>query len=259
MLRIYIYNPNSDVWIEEEYELLFHDVCAILDDNTRKIFLWRGPKSSKYSLEKGIKSLSNLISSSQDFELILLKNDIPSYIKEKLDKFLESAEKERNLEQFEFTHFISIKSYLFLSIAALITIFTYLTNLWSVMSWSSSNGNIMISANSYQQWLNFSKIILIMIIIILCFLLALSIYEYEVQAIILSIIGLIISISMIIYLQQGIFLFLFQSGSNLSTYFIKKTDVLFFLILLTSSTMLYLIPSMIKLIYFIKTYRAFIF
>ena len=55
MLRIYIYNPNSDVWIEEEYELLFHDVCAILDDNTRKIFLWRGPKSSKYSLEKGIK------------------------------------------------------------------------------------------------------------------------------------------------------------------------------------------------------------
>lgn len=259
MLRVYIYNPNNDAWIEEEHELLFHDVCAILDDNTKKIFLWKGPKSSKDSLEKGIKSLNNLISSSQDFELILLNNDIPNYIKEKLNKFLESAERERNLEQFEFTHFISIRIYLFLSIVILITMFIYLISLWSVISWSSSNGNIMISADSYQQWLNFSKSMLILIIIFLSFLLALSIYEYEAQAIILSIIGLIISIGMIIYLQQGIFLFLFQSGSNSLTFLIKKTDILFFLVLLTFSTMLYLIPSIIKLIFFIKTYKEFIY
>jgi hypothetical protein len=259
MLRIYIYNPNSDAWIEEEHELLFHDVCAILDENTKKIFLWKGPKSSKYSLEKGIKSLNNLISSSQDFELILLNNDIPNYIKEKLDKFLESAKKEKNLEQFEFTHFVSIRCYLLFSIITLILFFTYLVNLWIVINLPSSNGNIMISADNYQQWLNFSKRILILIIILLCLLLAISIYEYEAQAIILSIIGLIISISMIIYLQQGIFLFLFQSGSDASTYFIKKTDILFFLMLLTSSTTLYSLPSIIKLIFFVKKYKKFVF
>jgi hypothetical protein len=259
MLRTYRYNSNNDDWIEEQHELLFHDICAIFDDNTKKIFLWKGPKSSKYSLEKGIKSLNNLLSSFQDFELVILKNDIPIYIKEKLNTLLESVEIERNLELYEFTHFLSIRIYLIVSLVILITFGIYLINLWSVIIQPSSSGNIIISADSYQQWLYVSKILLITISICLGFLLALSIYEYEVKAIILSSIGLIISISMVIYLQQGIFLFLFQSGSDLLTYLIKRTDILFFLILLTLSTMVYFLPSMIKLIYFIKTYRDFIF
>ena len=259
MLKTYVYHPSSDVWIEEEHELLFHDVCAILDDNTKKIFLWNGPKSSKYSLEKGVKSLNNIISDFQDFELVFLKNDIPNYIKEIINKLLESVERERNLEQYEFTHLISIRSYLSISLITLISIFIYLINLWSVISWPVSNVDIMIPADSYQQWLIFSRSLLLFIIIFMGILLGLSVYEYEVHSIILSIIGLIISISMIIYLQQGIFLFLFQPGSDSFTYLIKETDILFFLILLTSSTMLYLLPSTVKLIFFIKTYKEFIF
>ena len=259
MLKTYVYHPSSDVWIEEEHELLFHDVCAILDDDTKKIFLWNGPKSSKYSLEKGVKSLNNLVSDFQDFELVFLKNDMPSYIEEKINKLLEYVEQERNLEQYEFTHLISIRSYLFISLITLISIFIYLINLWSVISWPVSNVDIMIPADSYQQWLIFSRSLLLFIIIFMGILLGLSVYEYEVHSIILSIIGLIISISMIIYLQQGIFLFLFQPGSDSFTYLIKETDILFFLILLTSSTMLYLLPSTVKLIFFIKTYKEFIF
>lgn len=259
MLRTYVYNPISDAWIEEEYELLFHDVCAILDDNSKKIFLWKGPKSSKDSFEKGIKSINNLVSDFHDFELVFLKNDIPSYIKEKLNKLLESVERERQLEQYEFTHFISIRSYLFTSLITLISIFIYLISLWSVISWPGSNGDLMIPADSYQQWLIFSRSLLIIIIIFVAILLALGVYEYEVQSIILSIIGLILGISMIVYLQQGIFLFIFQSGSDSLTYFIKRTDILFFLTLLTSSTMVYFLPSMVKLIFFIKTYKEFIF
>ena len=259
MLRTYVYNPTSDAWIEEEYELLFHDVCAILDDKAKKIFLWKGPKSSKDSLQKGVKSINNLISDFQDFEIIFLKNNIPSYIKEKLDTLLESVERESHLEQYEFTHLISIRSYLFISLITLISIFIYLINLWSVISWPGLNGNIVIPADSYQKWVIFSRTLLLIIIIFIAILLALGIYEYEVQSIILSIIGLILGISMIIYLQQGIFLFLFQSGSDSFTYLIKGTDILFFLFLLTSSTMVYLLPSVLKLIFFIKTYKEFIF
>jgi len=259
MLRPYIYNAVNDTWIEEEHELLFHDICAILDDDLNKIYLWKGPKSAKSNLEKGIQSLNKLISTFPNIEIIHINKHVPPQIKNKLDMLLESVKREENLEKYEFTHFMTIRSYLILSIATIILFIIYLIILWSALYWPISNENFVVLATTYINWLNFSKTLLVAIIISLCFLLAISIYEQDVQAIILSLAGLIISISMILYLQQGIFLFLFQTGSDSTTYLIKATDLLLFLLLLSSSTSLFIFPSFIKTISFFKTYKQFIF
>ncbi|TFG24705.1 MAG: hypothetical protein EU532_12350 [Promethearchaeota archaeon] len=259
MLRTYIYNAINNTWIEEEHELLFHDICAILDDNFSKIYLWKGPKSTKNALEKGIKSLNELISTFHDIEIIVLNKHVPPQIKNRLDLLLESVKREENLEKYEFTHFITIRSYFFLSLVALTLFIIYLISLWSAIYWPMSSLNFMISATTYMYWLNISKVLLVVIISFLSILFAISIYEYDVQAIVISLAGLIISISMILYLQQGIFLFLFQSGSDSLTYLIKTSDLILFLLLLSFSTLLFIFPSFIKVMFFFKTYKQFIF
>ena len=259
MLRTYIYNAINNTWIEEEYELLFHDICAILDDDLNKIYLWKGPKSTKNTLEKGIKSLNELISTFHDIEIIVLNKHAPPQIKNKLDVLLESVKREENLEKYEFTHFTTIRSYLFLSLAALTLSIIYLISLWSAIFWQISNANFVVSATTYMHWLNFSKVLLVVIICCLSILFAISIYEQDVQAIVISLAGLIISISMIHYLQQGIFLFLFQTGSDSLTYLIATSDLILFLLLLSSTTSLFIVPSFIKIMFFFKTYKQFIF
>lgn len=259
MLRTYIYNAINDTWVEEEHELLFHDICAILDDDLNKIYLWKGPKSTKNSLEKGIKSLNSILSSFHDFEVIPLNKHVPPQIRSKLDLLLESVKREENLEKYQFTHFITIRSYLLLSLVVIILFIIYLIILWGAIYWPISNANFVVLATTYMHWLNFSRIFLVVIIISISVLFAISIYEQDVQAIVVSLAGLIISISMILYLLQGIFLFLFQPGSDSLTYLIKMSDLILFLLLLSSSTSLFVFPSFIKLVFFFKTYKQFIF
>lgn len=50
MLRTYIYNEDKKVWLEEE-TLLLHDLCAILDEDDKILYIWNGPKSSPERFE----------------------------------------------------------------------------------------------------------------------------------------------------------------------------------------------------------------
>ena len=61
MLKTYIFNEPNKRWVEENTSLLYHDLCAILDEERKIIYLWNGPKSSKERLNKGYKLLENLI------------------------------------------------------------------------------------------------------------------------------------------------------------------------------------------------------
>ena len=76
MLRAYIYNEENKVWLEEE-SLLKHDLCAILDDDEKILYIWNGPKSSSELLEKGYKSIENLLSNHPNVEIQLIKLKAP--------------------------------------------------------------------------------------------------------------------------------------------------------------------------------------
>jgi hypothetical protein len=86
-----------------------------------------------------------------------------------------------------------------------------------------------------------------------------GIIEVEYQVIIFSLIGVLVCSGLGIYLQQGIFLFLFQEGSSSSIYVITQNDVIEFLTVVVLGIIVFEIPNVIKLISFVKIYRKFVF
>lgn len=260
MLTTYIFNEVKNSWIEEEHVLLFHDLCLFLDVTQKKAFLWNGPKSSKDKLKKGMQSLNNIFSTfhNSDIEVIILSKQFPSHIKNKLDDMLESVKREEEAEKYIFTKFITIRTYLIMTFISLILPTLMMVNLWGSLNWERIGPNVSISSINFLNWINFTIILVSFTLITLIINLGLSIYEYEITALIISLSGIIISVGVIIYLQQGIFLFLFQEGSTEFLYLIDFADLMRFLILLTICLCMFEIPNLIHLISFIKTYKSFI-
>ncbi|MHA1105608.1 MAG: hypothetical protein ACTSPN_07770 [Promethearchaeota archaeon] len=261
MLKTYIFNEVKNSWIEEEHVLLFHDLCVFLDVTQKKAFLWNGPKSTKDKLEKGKDSLINIFSSFQDsdFELIILSKDLPSHVRSKLDNMLETTKHEEDAEKYVFTKFITIRIYLVMSLISLILPTMMMLNLWGSLYWVRIGSNVSISSTNFLNWINLAIIMVSFTLIALIINIGVSIYESEITALIISLSGIIISIGMIIYLQQGIFLFLFQVGYTESLYLINFADLIRFLIIMTICLCIFEIPNLVKLISFIKTYKTFIF
>ena len=86
-----------------------------------------------------------------------------------------------------------------------------------------------------------------------------GLYEMEAQVIIFSLMGLIICSGILLYFQQGIYLFLFQEGSTSTLYIIKIQDITQFYIIIFSAIAIFELPNLLKLISFIRTYRKYIF
>jgi len=261
MLNTYIFNEVKNSWIEEEHVLLFHDLCVFLDVTQKKAFLWNGPKSTKDKLRKGKDSLINIFSSFQDskFELIVLSKDFPSHIKTKLNSMLETAKREEDAEKYVFTRFITIRIYFIMSLISLILPALMMLNLWGSLNWTRIGPNVSISSINFLNWINFAIMMVSFTLVALIVNIGASIYEYEITALIISLSGIIISIGMIFYLNQGIFLFLFQEGSTESLYFINFADLFRFLIIVTICLCIFELPNLAKLISFIKTYKSYIF
>jgi hypothetical protein len=116
-----------------------------------------------------------------------------------------------------------------------------------------------VSSGLYDNWLSISLFFIILTIISFAIILTIGIIEIEYKIITYSIIGLVVSSGIAIYLQQGIFLFLFQDGSTTSIYYIKQSDILLFLVVIVFGIAIYEIPNFVELMNFIKVYRKFIF
>ena len=260
MLRSYVYYQIKKAWLEENH-LLLHDIAAFLDEEKNTIFLWRGPKSTKSNFKNAYNSIIDLTLNYPDntFHLEVLKNDIPEYIEKRIDLMLEIVKKQEAEGQFKFTRLITIRFFCIFSLISIILSILLAINLTSCVLWSKNAGNYSVGANSFDEWIYNSQIFIIIILILLGINISLGIIEQEYQIIILNISGFIISIGQLVLLNQGIFLFTFQSGSTLINYLILQKDVNTFLIFNLIAILIYEIPNIYKFLTFIKRYRQFIF
>jgi hypothetical protein len=260
MIRTFIFDENKSHWLEEVRHLLPHDICAILDEEGEIIYLWSGPKSKKEKFRKGYKQIKELIFnfSNLNLQVVMTKNNFPIDIQNKVDSLLESMKK-GNEKILKFSRFTTIRIY---SISIIITLifpillFLYLS---SSLAWSLSNGNYEVYSTIYNSWIATSKLLTIITLIFFSINIIIGIIEHENQVIIISLNGIILSIGLLIYLNQGIFLFLFQEGSTLTYYFILQKDIFIFLLIILLIILIFEIPNVYKLISFFKTYRKFIF
>jgi hypothetical protein len=260
MLRTFIFDESKSQWVEEEQRFLSQDICAILDEENIKLYLWNGPKSKKKKFRKAYKQLKLLAAKYPELhiQLILSKKNFPMQIQNKLESFLDSmsSTKEKKLK---FSRFTTIRIYsISIIISTLLPVLSFL-NLNTSLFWTRYLGNFEVNNIIYANWINFSKIIALVSLIFFSVNLLIGIIENENQVIIFSINSIIILIGVAIYLNQGVFLFLFQEGSTPTTYFILPRDIFIFLFLNLTALLIFEIPNIYKLVSFFKTYRKFIF
>ncbi len=260
MIRTFIFNEDKSNWLEEERSLLPHDICAILDEENELIYLWSGPKSNKEKFRKGYVQIKDLISnfSKINLQVVMAKNNFPLDIQNKVDSLLESM-KMGNEKILKFSRFTTIRIYsisIIISIVLPVLLFVFLS---SSLAWTISNGNYEVKSTIYDFWIDTSRLLTLLTLLFFSINTIIGIIEYENQVIIFSLNGFILSIGLLIYLNQGIFLFLFQEGSTLTRYFILQRDIFFFLIIVLMTILIFEIPNIYKLMSFFKTYRKFIF
>ena len=260
MLKTYIFNDANKNWIEEQSSLLYHDLCAFVDDERNKIYLWNGPKSSQERLNKGNEVLKNLVSNypNIDFQISILNEKVPDYVQIRLDKMLSEIKHEEKKEFDKFSRFITLRLYFIFILPALIFPIISFLNLITSLAWRKSGQSFEASSELYDSWLSISLFLFILTIISFAIILTIGIVEIDYKIITYSIIGVIVSSGIAIYLQQGIFLFLFQDGSTTSIYYIRQSDILLFLIIIFFGIATSEIPNLIELINFLKVYGKFI-
>ncbi|MFX0074389.1 MAG: hypothetical protein ACFE96_03030, partial [Candidatus Hermodarchaeota archaeon] len=233
MLKTYIFDDANKKWIEENKSLLYHDLCAILDEEQSTIYLWNGPKSSQERLKKGFGLLESLIASypAIDFQLLILKKKVPHHIQTQIDLMLSEIKQKKEKNRYQFSRFTSLRLYLiFLLVSLTFPILSFL-NLVSSLSWPQNSGIFEIGADAYHNWLLISSVFVIISLISFSAMIIIGIIETEYQVVIFSLLGVLICSGLTIYFQQGIFLFLFQEGHSASLYYISQNDIIEVLII----------------------------
>ncbi|MFX1497438.1 MAG: hypothetical protein ACFFBH_07925 [Promethearchaeota archaeon] len=261
MIKTFIFNEIKNIWIEEEEYLFLHDLCAFFEDNNPNIYVWKGPKCSKRRYKKAYRSLNELVSKYvfPKFQINVLVKHIPHQIEEILNKMLNTAKEQEGNTKLKFSKFTTIRLYLvFLFIAIVLSIISIIS-LTNWLFWPKIDGNVMITSLLYQIWLIYPQILIFISLIMFILNTIIGLYERETQVIIFSLIGLIICCGIVLYLQQGIFLFIFQEGSSESLYIIKIEDIIVFWITILSAIALFVVLNLVKLVTFIRTYSRFIF
>ncbi|MHA1914033.1 MAG: hypothetical protein ACW986_15480 [Promethearchaeota archaeon] len=260
MLRTFIFDDSKSHWLEEESNLLSHDICVVLDEEKGILYIWRGPKSSKNRFKRGYKQLKGVIPNFPDLDLqvMLTKKDFPFEIQTKLKAMLETTIQERSTTLL-FSRFITIRIYFVFLLVTIVFPIISLLNLSSSLTWKTSNGNVEVENQIFQMWVNISQILILVTIISFFISLVIGITEVENQVIIFSIIGLLICVGIYFYLDFGIYLFLFQEGSTVDNFIILRRDIIIFISLNALLILFFESLNIYELISFLKTYRNFIF
>ena len=207
MLKIFIYYEEQNKWVEERSHLLYHDFAALIDEENKVVYLWNGPQCTKERSKKGAIALYNVINNytENNFQIITLKKKIPSNIRSRLNELLEVAKKEEQALNYQYSHFLTIRIHFLLSIITLILPLIAFFILNSSLFWNSIGNNYIINAEHYNNWISFAYIFILLSFILFIPQLIIAVYEYDKPIIVFSSTSIIICISLLSFLEQGIF------------------------------------------------------
>ena len=269
MLRTYVYYEDKGNWLEETH-LLFHDLCAILDEEENTVYLWNGPKSTNSRLEKGYESINDLFGGFADPEfinaltIVILEEDfVPPAIQKRLDKMLEGIRKDEEEEKYVFTSLLNMRLYFVLSIVVLLlSIISMLNITLAPVIWETFTdlpNYYGVSSTDYDTWLILTGSLNIACLLICIANLIIGIIEREIQVSSFAIMGIIIFIGLLAYHVQGPFLFLFHDLSTLYAYLIPMEQIAMFTLLNLIAYLIFILPTAYKFVKFSIDYRDYIY
>jgi hypothetical protein len=260
MLRTFIFNEENR-WIEETQILLFHDICAFIDTEDEQIYIWTGPNIKKARKKKAKSQLFSLLSENSDKNWNIIENQtkFPSEIVNRIENMLEIARENKKMGKLKYSTFSTIRiTFVLLTISSFLKVLSiaFVANLLLL---PSDTTTYQISSSNYFFTLSIYRIITISTLFLFIINFLIAFYEKNLRIIILSIIAVIIDIGILLYISQGIFLFLFQEGSTDTLFLILKSDFILFVMLNSTALLIETVPNVYETVSFFKTYKEYIF
>lgn len=263
MLKTFVFYEDKKAWLEEQ-NLLLHDICAILDEDSQTIYIWKGPESSEKKLNDSRALLKSVLSGFPSEFVDKIKTEIldksaPPKIQKKIDSMLEAIRKAEQEETVKYSHLQTIKiSFVLLLISVILPIMGFL-NIFAALAWPAVGDAAEVMAERYNVWLFISMLMVIITLVAGIANLIMSFYENDYIVSIISLATVIGCIGLLIYYNQGIYIFLFEEASTAETYLIPYSELLWFVFLSFVGFGIMIALNVYLLIDFFRRYREYIF
>lgn len=188
-----------------ESENLFpHDVALLIDSDARKIYLYYGTKSTPDERILGKGLVSTLMTKYQTYNFEILDDVIPLKIQAEIDLLLgENIDVSRDKEP----RTLSLWFFLGLSCGVILIHILNLINTIRVFGWPHELSSYLVAPDQFDSVFSSSILLAWIAIGVYGALISVSIFTKRILLITIAIVGCVISVGVLIYLQQREFIF----------------------------------------------------
>ncbi|MHA1746179.1 MAG: hypothetical protein ACTSWW_09270 [Promethearchaeota archaeon] len=199
----YILDKGKGDWMESE-NLFPHDVALLIDSDARKIYLYYGTKSTpdEKILAKGL--VSTLMTKYQTYNFEILDDVIPLKIQAEIDLLLgENIDVSRDKEP----RTMSLWFFLGLSCGVILIHVLNLFNTIRVFGWPHELSSYSVAPDQFYSVFSTSILLAWIAIGVYGALISVSFFTKRILLVTIAIVGCVISVGVLIYLQQRTFIF----------------------------------------------------
>jgi len=245
---LYILDLSKMDFIESE-SLYPHDIALLSDNEEKSVFFYSGTKSKDQERKIGIELASKIIKKFKTYKFVILEDVVPLKVQAEIDEMMIGDDiivKVERILPMQISIFFGIGS---LIISLLIPIIGF-----SIFGWEKPD-IIFYSVYSSQFTSYFDTLILITWIGfgINCAQLICNVWSKKIYLVVSALGSTIISLGLVLYLNQREFLFEFQSGSMESgIYIIQRLGIILFWIWVLLGCIGALATSLISVITILK-------
>lgn len=245
IVYMFTYSLDNGKFIETE-KLYPHDIALFLDKEQKKIYLWEGPYATTTVKTQAIPFIEGLKKKYDKFEFIEMSGVVPlniqAELEKKLDKSFEVTKKIDRDPYFSLFVILSVGLFVLMIISSIFIL--------SLLGWGTSElrpGIYIVSEVDYSNWIQNSKIMVLVTIIISELLFIDSFFTRKIFLIMTGMVTSLIQLGIYRYVSLGVFLFDFQAGADPGTYNILMTQVALFVILYVIGIVAILMPLIISI------------
>ena len=220
----YILDLTKMDFIESE-SLYPHDIALLIDNEEKKVFFYSGTKSKERERKIGIELASKIINKFKMYKFVILDDVVPLKVQAQIDEMMIGDEIIVKVER-TLPMQISIFFGIGIVIASLLIPILGLSIFW----WDKPEIILYrVTASQFASY--FDKLLLISWIGfgINCAQLICNIWSKKIYLVVCSVASTIITLGLVLYINQGVLIFEFQAGSiESSIYLIQRLEIILF-------------------------------
>ena len=245
---LYILDLTKMDFIESE-SLYPHDIALLIDNEEKSVFFYSGTKSKEQERKIGIELASKMIKKFKTYKFVILEEVVPLKVQAEIDEMMIGDDIIVKVERI-----LPMQISIIFGIGSLIL--SLLTPIlgFSIFGWDKPE--IIFYSISASQFTSYFDILLLIIWIgfgINCAQLICNIWSKKIYLVVSALASTIITLGLVLFLNQREFLFEFQAGSmESSIYIIQRLGIILFWIWLLLGCIGVLATSLISVITILK-------